>query len=1118
MAMSRMVCGVLLVLCSTICAVPGDGRLVMNCALNKLPSRRKLQQEDSSLVAIVEVLRELKRAITSDPSGVLDSWDVDNSTSSALDPCRDKWSGLTCDEQGVDLLAINLSGKQLRGTITPSLSLLSLRSLTSLDLSQNNLTLSSDVSNLSSLIPPSLTLLNLSYTNAIITADSPQHQLSTILMINVSSAQSLEHLWLDGMQLSGSLPQQMGRTFPSLQTLSLSHNSLTGQLPAAAQQLLSFHSLQHLDLSHNNLSGTLDSWCGIGSNLSATLTYLDVSYNTLQGVIPPTLANCSALQHLDLSYNGLRGSIPAALPLSCRNLTFFSVIYAMTLSGSLPSEFGLLSRLESLLLEGNNFSGSPLPILLNCSALRTIHFYGNVFEGRIPSEFGSRLPNLSDLVLGNNSFSGPLPPSLANCSFTNLMLGFNKFSGSILGEMLGKWTQLRRQIDLQSNSFTGSIPPQIGNLTNLAILILNNNFFSGSFPQEMGLLSSLEGATFQHNSFSGNFPGQIFNCTGLMHLLIYDNNLQGPLPSSIGMATKLSYLEARNNLLSGSLPDALSNCTQLQNFSLGYNHFTGSIPGYLASVPNILFFFDLSHNNFSGVVPTGFGHMKQMQTLDLSHNKLSGQIPGDLSQGAGLLSLNLAANELEGAIPASFGDSSLFTLALLNLSYNSLSGNIPSGIGEMPLLQELDLSNNELEGSIPATFSRAPSLVFLNLSYNNLEGQVPALFANATSASFLGNPQLCGKILNRSCATAGSHRSRLAGRKGAIIGSSIGAAVAVLMICLLVMVAHKWKRRAQSDQRVLIPDLPTSPTSKLMKLHLHQIIEATDNFSMRNLIGTGASGSVYKGVMPDGKVLAFKKFTMESSSLHAFFRELQTTRQAKHRNLIKIFGYWSNHMDDNILILEFMPNGSLEEHLHNSTNHLRSCKLTWEERWHIAIAVAEGLVYLHEDCPNSPIIHCDIKPSNILFDSEMQACISDFGLAKIVLDMVTSTQNLHGTLGYMAPECASFGHISPKCDVYSYGIIMLELMSGIRPTDSVFLQDGMTLIDWAKRKVMDGSIQEILDETMASMYDKGLHNVHLDLLIELSLECTRENSRDRPTMNQVLARLCNIAKIGNLSK
>ncbi|KAI5069385.1 hypothetical protein GOP47_0015686 [Adiantum capillus-veneris] len=1105
----------------SIGVVPGDGRLAMNCALSKLPSRRKLQQEDSSLVAIVEVLRELKRTITSDPLGVLDSWDVDNSTTSALvDPCRDKWRGLTCDKQGVQLLAIDLSGKQLQGTLTPSLSLLSLPSLTSLDLSQNNLTLSSDFSNLSSLIPPSLTLLNLSYTNAVITADSPQHQLSTLLTINVSNALSLQHLWLDGMQLSGSLAtQEMGRTFPSLQTLSLSHNSLTGQLLDAAQQLLSFHSLQHLDLSHNNLSGTLDSWCSAGSNLSATLTYLDVSYNALQGVIPATLANCSALQHLDLSFNSLRGSIPAALPLSCRNLTFFSAIYAMTLSGSLPSEFGLLSHLESLLLEGNNFSGSPLPILLNCSALRTIHFYGNLFEGRIPSVFGSRLPNLSDLVLGNNSFSGPLPPSLANCSFTNLMLGFNKFSGSISGEMLGKWTQLRRQIDLQSNSFTGSIPPQIGNLTNLAILILNNNFFSGSFPQEMGLLASLEGATFQHNSFSGNFPGQIFNCTGLMHLLIYDNNLQGPLPSSIGMATKLSYLEARNNLLSGSLPDALSNCTQLQNFSLGYNHFTGSIPGYLASVPNILFFFDLSHNNFSGVIPTGFGHMKQMQSLDLSHNKLSGQIPGDLSMAAGMLSLNLAANVLEGAIPSSLGDS-LFILTLLNLSYNSLSGNIPSSIGEMPSLRELDLSNNELEGSIPATFSRAPSMVFLNLSYNNLEGQVPALFANATSASFLGNPQLCGEIVNRSCAIAGIHQSGFA-RKAVIIGSSIGAAAVTLLIFLLVMVARKRdkaRRRAQSDQRELIPDLPTSPNSKLMKLHLRQIEEATDNFSMRNLIGTGASGLVYKGLMPDGKVLAFKKFMMDSSSLHAFFRELQTTRQAKHRNLIKIFGYWSNHVDENILILEFMSNGSLEDHLHKSSNQSRSCKLTWEERWHIAIAVAEGLVYLHEECPNSPIIHCDIKPSNILFDSEMQACISDFGLAKIVVDMVTSTQNLHGTLGYMAPECATFGTISPKCDVYSYGIVMLELMSGVRPTDNVFLQDGMTLIEWAKTKVMDGSIQEILDETTASMYHKGLHNVHIDLLIELSLECTRENPRDRPAMNRVLARLCNTAKIGNLSK
>ncbi|MCO5567401.1 hypothetical protein L7F22_021091 [Adiantum nelumboides] len=244
---------------------------------------------------------------------------------------------------------------------------------------------------------------------------------------------------------------------------------------------------------------------------------------------------------------------------------------------------------------------------------------------------------------------------------------------------------------------------------------------------------------------------------------------------------------------------------------------------------------------------------------------------------------------------------------------------------------------------------------------------------------------------------------------------------------------------------------------------------------------------------------------MESSSLHAFFRELQTTRQTKHRNLIKILGYWSNHMDNNILVLEYMENGSLEDHLHNKANEFRSCKLTWEQRWHVAIAVAEGLVYLHEECPNSPIIHCDIKPSNILFDSQMQAYISDFGLAKVVVDMVTSTQNLQGTLGYMAPECANFGRISPKCDVYSFGIVILELMSGIRPTDTVFLGEGMTLVKWVKTKSRASCIREILDETMASTYEEGSL---MDVLIETALICTRENPQDRPPMSLVLARIC----------
>ncbi|MCO5567399.1 hypothetical protein L7F22_021089 [Adiantum nelumboides] len=837
----------------------GAGRsseLATGGTMIKRSSRVQLQQaeeeeeeEYSRLQLMVQALGELKRSIESDPLGALDLWDVNNSSA---DPCKDGWSGLTCDEDDMELVAIDLSGKKLQGTLTPSLSLLSLSSLATFDLSGNNLTLSPNFSNFASLITPSLTLFKLSHAGM----GGPQYQLSTLLTLNVSaaSAYSLQHLGLDGMQLTGSLPQQLaalqlGRTFPFLHTLSLSRNLLTGALPAVAQQLLSWPSLQLLDLSHNHLSSTLDNWCSAGSNVSAILTFLDVSSNKLQGVIPASIANCSALQHLDLGFNTLWGKIPAELP---RNLTFFSVLHMYTLSGSLPPQFALLSGLQWLALEGNNFSGSPLPILLNCSALHTLHFYGNFFEGQIPSDFCTHLPNLNDLVLGNNSFSGPLPPTLANCSFTNLMLGFNKFRGTIAGEMLGKWTQIQRQIDLQHNSFTGSIPHQIGNLTNLKILILNGNNFSGSFPQEMGLLSSLERATFERNSFSGNFPGQIFNCTSLMHLIIYENRLQGPLPSSIGQASKLSYLEAEDNLLSGSLPDALSNCTQLQNFSLAYNHFTGSIPGYLASVPYIVFVLNLSHNNFSGAIPIGFGSMKLMQGLDLSENKLSGSIPHDLSLCAGLLSLKLAANSLSGRIPSSLGHS-LRALTVLNLSFNSLSATIPPSLGDLPSLRELDLSNNQLVGPIPATFSRAPSLAFLNLSNNNLEGEVPPLFGNATAASFLGNPQLCGEIVNRSCTTdVSSKRGSVLAGKPAKIGLSVGAAV--LLIFLLVLGAFNFvnyrNNRPLQHQRSLMPKLPDSPKSNFMRLQLHQIEEATDYFSMQNLIGTGASGSVYKGVMP----------------------------------------------------------------------------------------------------------------------------------------------------------------------------------------------------------------------------------------------------------------------------
>ncbi|KAH7287875.1 hypothetical protein KP509_31G001700 [Ceratopteris richardii] len=690
---------------------------------------------------------------------------------------------------------------------------------------------------------------------------------------------------------------------------------------------------------------------------------------------------------------------------------------------------------------------------------------------------------------------------MGNCSFTNLMLGFNDFSGNIPGDALGKWGHsITRQIDLQFNNFSGAIPPQIGNLTKLAILILNNNHLSGSFPKEIGRLSSLTGATFEHNLLSGNFPPQIFNCTKLLHLIIYDNNLGGPLPSTIGQTADLAYLEAQNNLLSGILPDALSNCTQLQNFSLAGNQLTGNIPDYLAASPSTLFLFDLSRNSFSGAISSSFGNKVQMQQLDLSHNKLTGSIPSELSLCLGLISMNLAFNSLRGGIPSSFGKS-LESLTTLDLSFNSLSGGIPSELGSMRSLKYLDISSNNLTGSIPSTFLTAPSLQYINLSYNDIEGTIPddrsSVFGNATAAWFLGNPRLCGEIIHRACPS--SHRSVLKSKAAKVVYISVS--ILVLVILNLILLAVFLKRQKLQATRNLDVE------SKFMKLQLREIEEATNNFSNDNLIGCGAFGSVYKGVTKDGKVLAFKKFTLDSSSIHSFFRELEIVRQTRHRSLVKALGYWSNHMENNILVLEYMELGSLDAHLHHMGKP-RSCKLSLQERWNVSSAIVDGLLYLHYECPNAPIVHCDIKPSNILFDSHMQPRISDFGLSRVLVDMVTSTQNLQGTLGYMAPECASSGRISPKCDVYSFGIIVIEMVTGVGPHDREILGENVTLLEWVRSKVSVGLYDEVLDGTMLAEYKKTLEIAEqIELLLNVALECTKDNPKDRPNIKEVHSRL-----------
>lgn len=723
----------------------------------------------------------------------------------------------------------------------------------------------------------------------------------------------------------------------------------------------------------------------------------------------------------------------------------------------------------------------------------------------MPPELGSSLPHLTVLGLYNNSFYGPIPASLGNCSnITNLILGNNYGLSGTVPKDLFRLHKVH-QMDLQYNAFTGNLPAEIGNRSSvLTILVLNNNNFTGDLPPQLGLLQNLQGVTFQYNQFSGSIPDQLGNCTQLLHLLAFRNLLKGPIPSSLCQPGRLEYLQLDNNQLSGSIPSSLSNCTGLSILHLNNNLLKG---GVLAATLTNMLEFDLSNNGLSGLIPPEFGSMTHLQTLDLSFNNLSGSLPASLASCVNLFDLNLSSNQLTGSIPPELG-SSLQSLLVLNLSRNSISGQIPQQLGDLTYLKMLDLSFNSLSGEIPDSLANLANLSFLNVSYNSLEGTVPNIgpFRSFTPASFLGNPRLCGTLLHIPCPSGNNSNS-----KHSVLQISLIAAAGLMLLLLLFLSLSfvfflKVRPLRQRGQE-------SSSGPAFLRLTLKEIQEATNGFTEDNIIGTGGTSVVYKGITRDGKTLAFKKlFLCRSSPESPFFAEIKSLGQIRHRNLVKVLGYYSDLESNDILILEYMPNGNLGDCLHPSSSSTSEgiAVPPWHHRLRIAKGIAEGLAYLHHDCPTA-IIHLDVKPTNIMLDTNMDARITDFGLARVMQEAASelSTQNnMKGSLGYVAPEYANLGKISRKCDVYSFGIVLMEIATGRSPTDDKFIE-GETLAKWVEScLLLDGQFQEYLVGLCMGTQDySDEQRKEVTLLLNVAILCTKQDPKERPTMQNVVKML-----------
>ncbi|XP_030543926.1 leucine-rich repeat receptor protein kinase HPCA1-like isoform X1 [Rhodamnia argentea] len=851
-------------------------------------------------------------------------------------------------------------------------------------------------------------------------------------------------------------------------------------------------------------------WEGVTCDNNSRVTGLGLSGMSIIGLLQSEIAGLTELTSLDLSLNkGLNGSIPTQFG-SLQNLNIL-ILAGCSLSGSIPNELGNLTKLTFLALNSNNFSGN------------------------VPASLG-KLSKLYWLDVSENQLTGSLPVSAGNTPGLDLLLNCNHFHFS-------------------KNQLSGTIPEKLfSSNMSLIHILFDDNKFNGSIPSTLGLVRTLNALRLDKNSFSGNVPSNLSKLTQLSELHLAYNGLNGTLPNLTGMSS-LSYIDLSNNSFAASAaPDWFSTLSLLTTLIIQYGPLQGTVPSDLFGLPQ-LEQVDMRNNAFNGTLYMGTSISSVLEVVNLEDNQIESLTTSPYHKSliltgnpactnAPVLStLGYCKGQQQQAYytPINCGSTSCpsdqkhnprscacavpyegqLTFKAPSFSYLSNAPLFQSL--EVALCQTLDLPNGSVSLQdivldansgyliVPVSFFPSDGTYFSRSDIgrigfdmiNHTFTQPPAFGTYTFSADPYPFP---------------AHGIRIS--IGAIAGIAAGCLVLVLGLVWLGIYAIQQKKRAQRATELSKPfaswiqrgsDDGGAPQLKGARwFYFDEIRKCTNNFSESNEIGSGGYGKVYKGMLPNGQVLAIKRAQQGSmQGAHEFKTEIELLSRVHHKNLVGLVGF-CYEQGEQMLAYEYMPNGTLRESLSGKTG----IPLDWNRRLRIALGSAKGLAYLHE-LANPPIIHRDVKSTNILLDENLVAKVADFGLSKMVADSEKghlSTQ-VKGTLGYLDPEYYMTQLLTDKSDVYSFGVVMLELITAKPP-----LNKGKYIVREV-RMAMDKNDRDYygLRQVMDPSLLKVGRLAGFTWFLELAMRCLEDSSPDRPRMNEVVKEIETILQTEGLA-